>query len=149
MRLVLGVRQGLPEGHERLQLMILRVATMLTVDLSDGESSGVSLEAMQYAVNFGTMCLRSVALVNGKYAPTEDAKALKKLRDMVAGRAGAGITHSELLRRSHMIGRRFTEVINTLSEMEAIVAVAAGARGGIRYYVPGYVPVSDDGPVGA
>ena len=113
-----------PEGQDRLVTGVLKIATLLAVDLTDGAGTQVDEAAMTYAVRFGEMSRRSQRIVWSKYAPTQDSRMMTKLYNAVRKTGETGIAHSVLLRNSHLRAKDFQELVETLRQADQIYAVA-------------------------
>ena len=137
---LLETEAGLNADHEgtlgafysRLSIYTLKFALIYQADIQTSQgfnsvSREISVEAMQYAVNFTEYLRQSLTFLLDKITYNEDMR--DRLKVLEAVRQKPGIARSELYRRSKLSKKRLDEAVATLEESELIQRQSESSKG--------------------
>ena len=128
----LALDSDTPASFDRLQLSCMKIAALLTLDFTRGESKVITEEAMTYATRFCTAAANSLRAVLGGYAPTVIARELQRVERCIQRAGTEGILKRDVLRTAHVLLKDFGQLISTL-EVSGRIVVERDEGGGEWY----------------
>jgi len=116
--------------YTRLEIAALKIAMIIEASLNEiSDNHTLSPESMDYAIKIADWFRKNIAyLLEERLAFTPAEKKKMKILDMLKQKDI--ISHSELLQRSHLSAREFSEVVTTLKQCGKIKEVSLKGRRG-------------------
>ena len=117
----LALDSDTPASFDRLKLSCMKIAALLTLDFTRGESKMITGEAMIYATRFCTAAANSLRTVLGGYAPTMTARELQRVERAIQRAGTEGVRKRDVLRTAHVLLKDFGQIVSTLEVSGRIV----------------------------